>query len=397
MAVDKFICPLLWQHVSCHPDGDLRVCCHGLGHNKIEEGLSIFEADENVLNHGTYKSLRLQMLRGDVPSVCQSCFNIEKIGGESPRLKYLQATGDELENMITETQEDGSIERRPYELDLTLGNSCNFKCRMCSPMFSDKLIETFDHLGLKYNRETVSKIKERWNQKDINIPLLESPHLKSIIFQGGEPLIYRHHLDLLIKLVKSGRAKKMTLSYDTNFSVIPPECLELWKEFKSIELDISLDGVGKTFEYIRYGSDWNKVESNIYQILKSGLSNLRVQFSTLLQAGLVHDLKDLLDFCLELPDNMNRIPKFSLIESPDFLSLNATKKDVWEKSYQQIKNFPVMKLSKNEVAHYQELLKLLGSYQFDPELHFKFLAHTKALDKMNSKGGSYLELINPTP
>lgn len=393
MSDMNFVCPLLWQHVSCHPDGDLRVCCHGLGQNKIADGLNIFNSNADVLNHPTYQSIRKEMLEGQVPEVCRSCHEIEKIGGQSPRLKYVAGTGDQMEDFLEQTESDGSFKGPVHELDLTLGNSCNLKCRMCSPVFSDKLKDTFDTMGLSYNKQTVEKIKERWNGDNIVIPLLKENSIQSLVFQGGEPLLYRHHLKILRELVDSGRSSKIELSYDTNLTVLPGEVVKLWKEFKHVEVDVSLDGVEKTFEYIRYGSIWNKIESNLNELLSLNLKNLSLQFSTLIQAGMIHNLFELIQFCQKLPGSFIRIPKFTLIESPEFLSLNATSQSVIERALQDLKNINQESFSLEEKAHYDELLKLMGTYEFDADLHFKFLAHTKGLDKLNSNAPSYFELI----
>lgn len=394
MKNDPYLCPLLWQHVSCQPDGDLRVCCHGLGKNKIEEGLTIFDADKNILNHKTYQNIRKEMMAGKVPEVCLSCHKVEELGGESPRMKYLQNVGDDIYEFVKETKETGEFEGAPKELDITLGNSCNLKCRMCSPVFSDRLKETYDKLSLKYNEQTVVKIEERWHKDQINIPLLKGETIESLIFQGGEPLIYRHHLDILRSLVETGRASQISLSYDTNCTVIPPECLTLWKEFKLVELDISLDGVEKTFEYIRYGSDWKKVSQNIQDLFQFENSNFRIQFSTLLQAGLVHGLKKLIEYCLSLPQTHDRIPKFTLIEFPEFLSINAVSEKVFQAGALELKTIDTSSMSEVEKKNFDELIKLLESYHFNSDQNFKFMVYTKTLDQENNNASKYFDLIN---
>ena len=396
MSDKSFLCPLPWHHVSCQPDGDLRVCCYSLGQNKIADGLTIFNAEADILNHHTYRSIRKEMIEGLVPDVCRSCHESEKMGGESPRLEYLSWSGEQIEIFLQDTDSQGSYNGPVLELDLTLGNSCNLECRMCSPVFSNKLKKTFDSIGLSYNKHTVEKVEERWNREKIDIPLLKDRSIKSLKFQGGEPLLYRHHLGLLRDLVETGRSSIISLSYNTNLTVLPPEAVKLWKEFKHVEINISLDGVEQTFEYIRYGSSWSKIEENLNKLSDLNTNNLTIQFTTLIQAGVVHNLPDLIKFCQALPSTFVRIPKFTLIESPEFLSLNATPLSVFERTFNNLEKTNFERFNVLEKSHFQELLKLLDTYEYNSDLHFRFIAHTKVLDKLNSNALSYFEIIRFT-
>ena len=47
------------------------------------------------------------------------------------------------------------------------------------------------------------------------------------------------------KIIEEKRASKTHLQYNTNLTILPQKVLSLWKHFKSIELSVSLDGIGK--------------------------------------------------------------------------------------------------------------------------------------------------------
>jgi hypothetical protein len=77
---------------------------------------------------------------------------------------------------------------------------------------------------------------------------------------GGEPLIDFPTLDLLRKLIESGQSKDITLFYNTNATNKPTASqLELWANFKSVELNLSLDDFGDRFSYQRHPAKWNNV------------------------------------------------------------------------------------------------------------------------------------------
>jgi sulfatase maturation enzyme AslB (radical SAM superfamily) len=66
-------------------------------------------------------------------------------------------------------------------------------------------------------------------------------------------------------MIRKGRTD-ITLRYNTNASNIKykkHDVLELWKHFKNIELSCSIDHYGERAEYMRKGTDWGVVETNL--------------------------------------------------------------------------------------------------------------------------------------
>lgn len=56
----------------------------------------------------------------------------------------------------------------------------------------------------------------------------------------------------------------MHLNYNTNGTILPSqELLNLWKQFRIVQLDFSIDDVGNRFEYQRYPANWNEVIGNL--------------------------------------------------------------------------------------------------------------------------------------
>ena len=84
-------------------------------------------------------------------------------------------------------------------------------------------------------------------------------------------------------LLEKNLAKNITISYNTNLTVLPTKLINYWSSFNKIRLNISCDGYEKVNDYIRYPSKWDKLMSNL-DILKNieGV-NLDWSFVTTLQ------------------------------------------------------------------------------------------------------------------
>jgi hypothetical protein len=89
-------------------------------------------------------------------------------------------------------------------------------------------------------------------------------HVEQIYFAGGEPLMMEEHYLILEELERRGRFD-VRLIYNTNFThtdLKGNSVFEYWKQFKSVAVGASLDGMGHYGEYIRKGTDWAVVEQN---------------------------------------------------------------------------------------------------------------------------------------
>lgn len=101
-----------------------------------------------IWNADAFYAIRSQMLAGMEVKDCQHCYATEAQGGTSLRqimnASALPILGIEKENVILEranTMVHGQQGQSPppTALHLWLGNFCNLKCRMCSPMFSSRI------------------------------------------------------------------------------------------------------------------------------------------------------------------------------------------------------------------------------------------------------------------
>lgn len=292
----------------------MRVCCNtDNGGYIIRDGEKIFLDDigdiHEYYNLPAYKEIRAQMLLGERPLVCSKCYEAEDQGGTSIRQSFIQeyAESEEFLKHFASTHPDGHLDELRIEyFDVALSNSCNIKCMMCSPVNSDQLIADFDALNIPYNKERVA-LASSWG---LSIdPLLAAwdkmlPSLQKCLITGGEPLINKLHLSLLDRAVETGDASHITLMYHSNLMKLPERVLERWKQFKHVDLHVSLEGFSELNDYIRYGSVWGRIVENIHRLLAlrdQGEISLSIEFHTVFQASNCLGLTDLFKFLMTLP------------------------------------------------------------------------------------------------
>jgi sulfatase maturation enzyme AslB (radical SAM superfamily) len=155
--------------------------------------------------------------------------------------------------------------------DIRFSNLCNLKCRSCGHIFSSQWYQDQAKLagGDWKDRNTVLNYAGRteldmWQQLEPHLDYVEQ-----IYFAGGEPLLMEEHYNILGELVRRGRFD-VRLIYNTNFThtdLKGRSVFEYWKQFKSVAVGASLDGMGHPAEYIRKGTRWYDVVQNRHQMI----------------------------------------------------------------------------------------------------------------------------------
>ncbi len=287
-------CPLPWLGMGVRSVGDLRYCCHA--QSSPERGLlrdkngNCLNLKDNLLATGKnaplLKDVRLSMLKGERHSGCGRCYREEDAGIFSRRQSE-QVTWSEhnIELFRRHTDEDGTISEDLFPLrylDLRFGNRCNLKCRMCGPTESDKWYDltpkvwngttTFKdghrklnivqnekgQYGLEVDPYQWYESKKFWTELEKYLP-----RLQRIYLAGGEPLLIEAQFDFLQKCINLGYAQNIILEYNSNITALTPKILKIWSQFRKIEIGMSIDGVGAINDYIRTGSQWQKIAQNL--------------------------------------------------------------------------------------------------------------------------------------
>jgi sulfatase maturation enzyme AslB (radical SAM superfamily) len=142
------------------------------------------------------------------------------------------------------------------------------KCRICTPFLSSqwiKEIKDLQVLDMGAVDSFTSNSKEKFSANAENKEILKkwAPTVDFLEFFGGEPLMQQEHDEILQIIYDYGNTANTGLYYNTNSTVLKEKFFELWKLFKKVIINFSVDDCGDRFEYQRKNAKW---EESLYNI-----------------------------------------------------------------------------------------------------------------------------------
>jgi MoaA/NifB/PqqE/SkfB family radical SAM enzyme len=276
-----------WTNIDISPSGSIAPCCKFQDKNKFNIQTNTLEDYENSQS---LKDIRQQFLDGHWPQGCERCRIEEQNGIESKRILDYTRWKDHY-NTVDLTNNQW------LTASVAFGNTCNLTCITCGPDSSSRWQREYQTVyGI--NQPPFHFYKKEFVQDFTN-------HASNIIhldIPGGEPFLsgVPEQKQLLEHYVHTGRAKDISIHYTTNVTIYPDaEWWELWQHFKEIDMQLSIDGVGQRYEYIRYPAEWNTVLENTNQYLKKQqlLDNFRLSVSHTVSAYNIYYLDEFVSWC----------------------------------------------------------------------------------------------------
>jgi radical SAM protein with 4Fe4S-binding SPASM domain len=275
-------CVLPWMHLYVGTDGNVLPCC--VADQQFPMGNIEEQSIDSIVKSSAFNQLRKNMLTGLRSKECNRCYAQEDLGLKSSRLdhnnRWKNITQHNLNN-------DGSLDKfDPVYLDIRLNNICNLKCRMCSGYFSSAIAQ--EEVALFGKTESIqSSLKLQQRNLGLKEILNYVPTAEKIYFAGGEPLLTAEHYEILDALIACGNTN-LEITYNTNFTTLNyrgRSVLDLWKQFSNITVGASLDAKGDVAKYVRHGTNWSTIESNL-ELVKSQCSH--VNFKVTSTVGLLN-------------------------------------------------------------------------------------------------------------
>ena len=257
-------CVLAWMHTSSEPVGTCRSCCIAREHITHEDGTIYSIADETfneILNSKYMKNLRQEMREGKFPSNCNTCWEDESKGKQSKRQFYNNLILNQYGKKIDFDKEP----EQPLDLQIAIGNVCNLKCRSCTAVYSSKwLKEAKDRKMNIWTPEFRSDVHDFENSKFWTDIDNWSKDVIRLEIMGGEPFYMKEFKRLIEKLIENGSSKNISLNLSTNGTIFDKPLIEkILTNFNSLGFNISIDGIGEHFDYIRHGNNWTNVKNNL--------------------------------------------------------------------------------------------------------------------------------------
>lgn len=279
MSNSKTFCMHPFTGLATREDGAIQACCRSHPVGNIQE-----QSLEEIWNNDTMKRIRKQVLNNERPPECAPCFNLEDQGVESLRQRHIEPKIPEsritLYPRALDTLNDDFT--MPFEIptmEIKLNNLCNLKCRMCHPMDSTSWND-WDQVEEFYKKENNFMVKVIQDLNLKNKPYLDKfednphwwasfekllPYFQRVEFAGGEPLMDPQHYRILDMLKPYG--KNIEIKYATNGTTLGIKggrnIHDYWPHFKSIAVNVSIDGLDNVYSYIRGNGDYSDIIRNV--------------------------------------------------------------------------------------------------------------------------------------
>jgi molybdenum cofactor biosynthesis enzyme MoaA len=298
--LNNTVCVYPWINLHTNTDGRCKLCCHIYSEDyiNINGKAAVLGKDnwEEIWNGEHMQEVRNRMIAGSPLKECNRCYEHEQKGLESSRQwankTYAMPSSTDVYN--------------PTHLELRLGNHCNLKCNSCWSVSSDTIYkerkkimaneQVPDWLANQWNHEirSVENFDWQWFETDEFRRFVDSvaPTLKRLYLTGGEPTLIDANLYIINKLVEVGN-KDCYVSWTTNMTTWPLEFYNKLEFFNESEIQMSIDGYGIRNSYIRYPTDWKKVEQN-FSLAQQLPANVHLKIYFVYQAWNVFDVGDLI-------------------------------------------------------------------------------------------------------
>ena len=346
-------------------DGAIKVCCRSHPIGFIQD-----QTLEEIWNNDTMQRIRGQVLNGQRPAECAPCFNLEDQGVESLRQRHISGVIPEARiNLYPNTPLQQVM---PFEfptMEIKLNNLCNLKCRMCNPMDSTSWND-WNQVEEFYKKEDNYLVEKVVTLNLKKKPFLDSfvdtdnwwasfekllPFFRRVEFAGGEPLMDPTHYRILNMLKLYGH--QIEIKYATNGTTLGISkgrtVHDYWPHFKSVAVNVSIDGLDAVYEYIRGNGNWNEVVQNI-KIIQTIPNISRVVGAVAVQVSNVLTLDKMVE---EFLDKLGIVFYTNMVNYPNVLSVQVLPADLKKIAIEKLE---AVKLKVPDFKYVKENPILLG-------------------------------------
>ena len=369
-------CSLPFAGMQIDTDGRISPCC--MYKEDLDPGSKIYNIKE-YREYWNIEAPRIQkpFLNGSFSPGCDTCF--DKQNEITSGLRY-NATLNFLLNHADFIQTNS-----PEWLDIRFGNYCNLKCIMCHGILSSQIYNEqhanyskFEKIGIDIQE---FKPLYWWDDPELLNQVLElTKKARYISFSGGEPLLSKELYTILDSVNPD-----CIIDINTNLTKLTDRHIEVFKTIKDVKIHISLDGIGPHLEYVRYGSSWDIIETNIKKLLD--VKNIEVIFAYLLQHTSVYSFPKFYEFIKDFDNEVILSTVYSgSVGGDEMMTINS----VPEADVEQFRLW----CDKN-LQHYRDnIYNWINMYKFNPVAHNKFKNYVNLLDEL--RGCNFQDTFNPS-
>lgn len=312
---------------------------------------------KEVWTSDTLNEFRQHMLNNGKHEVCNRCWYEESVGMPSQRTRLFDPNKDNAEELkILESNvtpitalDTNFYTKGPMQLAIKVGNICNLRCRSCNSADSVTLSIEGKYLeetyGLKDNFWLLETEPKEFTDQQIDDIVSVCENVRRIEFYGGEPLVDKQMPILLRKLSNLDLAKNIQLNISTNITKrMSEDLITTLGNFQHVNINLSIDGWGQHFHYLRHPADWDKVYKNIQWFDELRQSN-RIKL-TLLPAITVTSMNvyDLPNLIINLKAQLGVNPFLIIAGHPEYFSIKNITPTVANKIADHLTTFELEEL-----------------------------------------------------
>lgn len=248
------------------------------------------------------KQVQQSMIDQQRSPACNTCWKLEDRSLTSERQIH-NVTFDFYLDRDLEKIEQDTIDQltQPQIIKLGTSNLCNGTCVTCGSDASSAWA-ALENKSIKYNKISTEDI-EKINWADI----------KQLSFVGGEPLLEKLNFEILNRLIDSNNTNCFVSIVTNGSCALTASQFQMLEKFPNLNICLSIDGVGKRFEYMRYPLSWDLLCENLEKFKK--ITN-NISVSVMISNVNVFYYSELIEFFNK--HNLNYLCK--QVEHPQYFS-----------------------------------------------------------------------------
>lgn len=279
------LCLAPWVHTYVSPQTERRMCCASREPAQaftqyIDSGAGTGQYRPVTLaehwNSDHMRGVRLRMMANETLPECAVC-NEQLLNTDVYRTYFNRMFAHLRESVLANTDSTGRTTVQPVSWDYRFSNLCNFKCRTCGDMLSssweteqrsNNMIDWTDPRNGWMQpavREQISAFQDSQIEAEF-AEAVEQHRVEEVYWVGGEPLMYEQHWRYMRRIIELGDGGRVYARYNTNLSRVDYRSINLYcdilSHLRDWQICASLDGTGRTGEYIRTGLDYSRWRDN---------------------------------------------------------------------------------------------------------------------------------------
>jgi sulfatase maturation enzyme AslB (radical SAM superfamily) len=331
-----------WTNTHVYWNGQYGMCCSE-SHPPANRTYNLkFHSISDWYNSKPMADFRQRILGDQTLSECSACYKEESHGHESRRIRENFKVGIFTEQAFDRSYYESewnehftaTTTQEPRDWHVDFGNECNLACKMCHPRASSKIAQQHVKWGILETTPTNwTTDPVQWQQFIDSVDSTKEIH--RIHVMGGEPMINKRYVEFVRHLVDQGRTN-IGMSFVSNGTIVNHELIKLLKNFKKVDIEISLESINDNNHYIRQGSNTVQVIDSIRWL---GMNTFfQVVLRSVPQLLSVNNYDQYIKWAFDRKLSIQSIP----LQRPSYLAINVLP---WEirssliKQYQQTKDY----------------------------------------------------------